>query len=128
MGGPFSFLIGLGSLLTSGCMALKEENDLDAKNREYNSQLHSPGVQWDYEEKVKWMDSYYDFDKIKKAILKDYPGLSNTQVYMITKSALAKRMMESETIWKYWPPAQIRDMNIDLDRYSLDEFRKRREE
>lgn len=127
MGGPFSFLIGIGSLLASGGMALKEVADLEAKNREWRSHKYSYYIQDDYDRNIAGMALAYDFDKIKTAIRSDYPGMSDTWIYKITITALAKKMMEEETDWEYRVPEQIRNAGIDLDRYSLDKFKRESE-
>ena len=127
MGGPFSFLIGIGSLLASGCMALKEDAELEAENREGRSHKYSYYIQDDYDRNITRMDLTYDFNKIKAVIRSDYPGMSDTWVYKITKTALAKKMMEEETNWEYRVPEQIQNAGIDLERYSLDTFKRESE-
>lgn len=127
MGGPFSFLIGIGSLLASGGMTLKEDYALEAKNREWSSHKYSYYIQGDYDRNLTRMVLTYDFDKIKAAIQADYPGMSDTWVYKITKTALAKKMMEEETNWEYRVPEQIQNAGIDLERYSLDTFKRESE-
>lgn len=122
--GPFSFLIGLGSLVASSFMTLGKDAGLEAKSQEWKSHKYSHYIQEDYDLNTARMVLSYDFDKIKAAIRADYPGISDTWAYKITVTAIAKRMMEEETEWEYQVPEQILDANIDIDKYATDEFKR----
>lgn len=124
MGGPFSFLIGLGSLLTSGAMALQVSEETEARKQEWREHRYSYYIQEDYDLAIGKMMEVYDFDKIKKAIKADYPNMGNAFIFKIAITAVAKRMMEEETDWEYRVPEQIQNANINIDKYSTDEFKK----
>lgn len=117
-------MIGLGSLLTSGAMALKESEERELKNEEWRSHRYSHYIQEDYDLATHKMALRYDFDKIKAAIRMDYPNMSDHWAFRITVTAIAKKMMEEETDYEYKIPDQIRHANIDLDKYALDKFKK----
>ena len=124
MGGPFSFLIGLGSLIASGTMALRESEIREEKNQEWKSHKYSHYIQEDYDLATHKMALRYDFDKIKAVIKMDYPNMSDHWVFRITVTAIAKKMMEEETDYEYKIPDQIRHANINLEKYALDEFKR----
>lgn len=125
MGGPFAFLAGIFSLGASAGISLKEQADLERKNREFRSHKYSSYIQADYDfGKTGEMVLTYDFDKIKQAIKKDYPNMSNMWISKITQTAIAKRMMEEETDYEYRIPEEIQNAEINLDKYATDEFKR----
>lgn len=123
MGGPFTFLAALGSFLASGAMYLKEDADREAKNREWRSHKYSWYIQEEYDNDYSRLFRIYDLDKMQAAIQADYPRMSSTWVYMIAQTAAAKRLMEEETEWEYKIPEKLVNANIDVDKYSTDEFK-----
>lgn len=125
MGGPFAFLAGIFSLGASAGISLKEQADLEKKNREFRSHRYSSYVQMDYDfGKTSQMVMTYDFNKIRDAIKADYPNMSSMWITKITQTAIAKRMMEEETGYEYRVPENIQNAEIDLDKYATDEFKR----
>lgn len=120
MGGVFSFLGGLLSLGASAGLGIKEDMELEAKNREYRSHNYNMKVQYDYDYDDYGIFGKYDYEKVTEEILKDYPNMTGTWQYKIAKAAVAKRLMESETPYEYCPSDEVKMSKIDISKYATD--------
>lgn len=121
MGGVFSFLGGLLSLGASAGLGIKEDMELEAKNREYRSHNYNMMAQhrYDYDMDGRIFNTY-DYEKVTEEIRKDYPNMTGTWQHRIAKAAMAKRMMEAETPYEYCPSDEVKMSKIDISKYATD--------
>lgn len=127
MGGAFSFIAGLFSL---GAAAGMESKSRTQAEREYQEKIeksyhYSTQVDYDYGLKgdLKRITREFDYMKIKAAIKKDFPAMSETNVHQVICMAVRKRWMESESPYKYEVPERFE--LVDIDKYATDKFKRR---
>lgn len=126
MGGAFSFIIGVLSL--GGAAGIEARSRAQAE-RDYQEELangydFSTQVDYDYGFKgnLERILLEYDYTKIKEAIEKDFPNMSETNIHRIICLATRKRWMESESPYKYKIPERFELVNVD--KYADDKFKR----
>lgn len=124
MGGVFSFLGGLLSLGASAGMAIKEDMEQEARNREYLSHNYAPIIQSKYDDAEHKLWQAYNYEKVVAAIRQSYPNMSDGWAYKIAKAAVAKTLMEKETSYEYQIPESIITANVgDITRFVNDDMK-----
>lgn len=128
MGEFWAFMLGMmfAENTSSGCGRMGSVDKMKRRESNANWAAHnySFAAQHNYDYNLAKLMDNYDFKKIGDAIRRDYPRMNDMWVSRITKAAVAKRMMEEETSYDYCVESSLRDANIDLTRYALDEFKK----
>lgn len=121
MTGIASFFVGLLSLGAGAGMAFKERSEIERENREYVSNRYSYAVQSEYDYNYGRLMRAYDMKKVEAAVKADYPRMTDTAAYKVAEAAVAKKLMESETNYRYKVSEDCKF--FDLDKYVRDEFR-----
>lgn len=123
MGGLFCFFTGLLSLGASAGIAFKEQSDIDRQNMEYLQGNYSYAVQSDYDFNRGKLYAAYDLDRVVEAIKADYPRMTDYNAWEVAEAAVAKKMMEEQTNYKYKLSENCKF--FDLDKYAKDEFKRK---
>lgn len=121
MTGIASFFVGLLSLGAGAGMAFKEHSEIERENREYVANRYSYAVQSEYDYNYGRLMRAYDMKKVEAAVKADYPRMTDTAAYKVAEAAVAKKLMESETNYRYKVSEDCKF--FDLDKYVRDEFR-----
>lgn len=121
MTGIASFFVGLLSLGAGAGMAFKERSEIERENREYVANRYSYAVQSEYDYNYGRLMRAYDMKKVEAAVKADYPRMTDTAAYKVAEAAVAKKLMESETNYRYKVSEDCKF--FDLDKYVRDEFR-----
>lgn len=121
MTGIASFFVGLLSLGAGAGMAFKERSKIERENREYVANRYSYAVQSEYDFNYGRLMRAYDMKKVEAAVKADYPRMTDTAAYKVAEAAVAKKLMESETNYRYKVSEDCKF--FDLDKYVRDEFR-----
>lgn len=124
MGGPFSFIVGLFSLGAAAGIECKSRSQAEREYQEKIEKGYNYSTQVDYDYGLKGslerILREFDYMKIKAAIEKDFPAMSETNVHQVVCMAVRKRWMESESPYKYEVPERFG--LVDIDKYAGDEF------
>lgn len=121
MTGIASFFVGLLSLGAGAGMAFKERSEIERENREYVANRYSYAVQSEYDYNYGRLMRAYDMKKVEAAVKADYPRMTDTAAYKVAEAAVAKKLMESETNYRYKVSEDCKF--FDLDKYVRDEFK-----
>lgn len=123
MGGALSFLTGIFSLGASFIIDCKEQNDNEYQWEKDVSAGYNYAAQSRYDfNRGKLYQSYY-IEKIIAEVQKDYPKMNDYCARQVAEAAVAKKMLEEETKYKYKPSDNCKYFN--LDKYIRDEFKKK---
>lgn len=122
MGPILGFFTGLFSLGASAGLAIKEQSEIDRKNREYVQNRYSYAVQSGYDFHWGRLNAAYDMDKVIGEVMADYPLITRYNAIDVARAAVAKKMMETETEYKYKPEEKC--SFFDLDKYAKEEFKR----
>ena len=127
MSGPFSFLVGLFSLGAAAGMEGKSRSQAEREWEEKLEKGYDYSTQLDYDHGLKGdlkrIMREYDYMKMKAAIEKDYPRMTETMVHETICTGVRKRWMEEESRFKYEVPNKFGYINID--KYATDEFKRK---
>ena len=117
----FRFITGVGSLIGSLALGLKEDAETEQQLKEESSKSFSRSLQFNYDYDGGRWSREFDLEKMKAAIKWDRPSASDLLIYEIAKTAAKKKLFEEETGFAYELPRRM--TYIDLDKYTTDEFR-----
>lgn len=126
MFGVGTFLSGL-CLTTIGIIAsIKEENETERTNEEYNKSGYSFLIQSEYDNKWGKYLNTFDMDAIQEDIKKDYPKMNDITAFELSGVIAAKILMEEETNYTYKVPERFE--SIYIEKYNKKEFRLKKGE
>ena len=126
MGGLFAFLTGIFSLGTGFALSCKEQNDLDLQWEKDVAEGYSYAAQSEYDFNRGRLYRAYFIDDIMKEIQKDYPNMNDYCARQVAEAAVAKKLLEEETQYKYKPSDNCKFFN--LNKYAKEEFKKKEED
>lgn len=116
------FITGVGSLIGSLALGLKEDAETEQQLKEESPKSLSRSLQFNYDyDNGRWSREF-DLEKMKEAIKWDHPNASDLLVFEIAKTAAKKRLFEEETKFNYELPKRMTYIG-DLDKYTTDEFK-----
>lgn len=123
-GGPFSFFGGLIALFTSGVASVIESNKQDLENERWQKERYNIVVQRNrYDGDLPRLLTAYDYKKVEDEIAKAYPNMNSFNRHQIALQAIAKKMMEEETDYKYEVQDKYKFLG-NIERFCTVECRK----
>ena len=122
-GGPFAFIIGVISLFTSFGLTLYDQNKHEREKEEYRNTGYNQIVQCGrYDGDQCYLREKYDMFKVIDAVKEEYPHMSDVIAYKVAYAAVAKKLMEEETSYKYQVPEELLFLG-DIERFAKEELR-----
>ena len=122
-GGPFTFITGVLALLTSASIDLYQHNKQELENQEYRESGLNHVVQSNrYDGNRPYLMDHYDYTKVMDNIKREYPRMADINAYHIAFVAIAKKLMESETPYKYDVPEKFRFIG-NIERFVTEDCR-----
>lgn len=119
---PIMFITGALASITSGVMGIVEDNNRELQYEAERVAGYNESVQTRYDTNYGRLFIAYDNDLIVKDILNDYPQMHDGTARKIAYAAIAKKLMETETKYKY--KANECFKYFDLDKYVKAEYRR----
>ena len=117
-GGPFSFFTGVLALFTSAGMSLYAHNKQELANEEYRKCGYNPSVQLsNYDGDRAHLFDHYNYIKVMDEVRKEYPSMNDVNRHQVALIAIAKRLMEEETPYKYEVPEKFRFLG-NIERFA----------
>lgn len=118
----FRFVTGVGSLIGSLALGLKEDAETERQLTEESPKMFSRRLQYNYDYDGGRWGREFDLEKMKEAIKWDHPNASELLIFEIAKTAAKKKLFEEETRFDYELPKRMTYIG-DLDKYTTDEFK-----
>ena len=123
---PLLFVSGVASCLASGIMGLKESNDIEVQYEQDLAAGYSYAAQSRYDFDQGRLYKQFYIGDIMNDIKKDYPKMNDFVAREIAEAAIAKKLLEEETNYKYKPLDKFK--YFDLKKYGDNAVRKTNEE
>lgn len=122
-GGPFAFIIGALSLLTSFGLTVHDHNKHELEREEYYRSGFNQIIQnGRYDGDRQYLRDKYDVLKVVDVVKQEYPRMSDVIAFEVAYMAIAKKLMESETSYKYQVPEKYQFLG-ELERFAQEECR-----
>ena len=126
MGPIMAFLSGVAALVTSFGIECNERANSEKQWEIDKKAGYSYAAQSEYDyNRGKLYQSYY-VDDIIKEIQNDYPKMNDYCARQVAEAAVAKKLLEEETCYKYKPSENCKFFN--LEKYAKDKYKKREED
>lgn len=120
-GGPFSFIIGALSLLTSFGLTVYDHNKHEVEREAYYNAGYNQIVQnGRYDGDRQYLRDKYDILKVVDSVKQEYPRMSEVMTFEVAYIAIAKKLMETETKFKYQVPEKFQFLG-DLARFATED-------
>ena len=121
---PFRFISGIGTLFSSAAISVVESNIQELKNEEYYRGNYNISLQINqYDSNRSRLVDVYDQDMVVEEIRHFYPKMAECNIWELSYIAIAQKMMEDETSFKYLISDKYSFLG-NVKRFVKDEFKK----
>lgn len=117
----FRFITGVGSLIGSLVLGLKEDSEAEEQLEKESPKMLSRRLQFGYDYDGGRWGREFNLEKMKAAIKWDHPNANDILIFEIAQTAAKKKLFEEETGFDYELPRRM--TYVDLEKYITDEFR-----
>ncbi len=121
---PLRFLAGIGMIFGSVVASGIESNAQELKNEEYHRGNYNVPLQINkYDGNKSRLIDTYDQDKVIEEIRNCFPGMAECNIWELSYIAIAQKMMEDETAFKYLVSDKYNFLG-EVKRFVKDEYKK----